>query len=78
VCRGLHLARSVYLGWRAPRVSVDPTALAAYVELERGPRVLALIAPTKIEMAEIRSVCTVAAGECVEGGPPSGAVTLDG
>jgi predicted polyphosphate/ATP-dependent NAD kinase len=60
-------------------MTVQPTdPMGAYVEIGTGTRILVLIAPGRCTTTEIRSVRSVAVGECVEVGPLSGTVALDG
>jgi predicted polyphosphate/ATP-dependent NAD kinase len=60
-------------------LTVQPTEpVGAYVEMGPGTRIVVLITPGRTATAEIRSVRTVSVGECVEVGPLSGTVALDG
>jgi predicted polyphosphate/ATP-dependent NAD kinase len=60
-------------------VSIGPTEpVGAFVEMGPGMAIVALIAPGRVVHTEVRKVRRIETGECVEVGPLSGAVTLDG
>jgi predicted polyphosphate/ATP-dependent NAD kinase len=60
-------------------VQIDPTEpRGAFIEMGQGTSVVAFMAPGLVVTADIRSVTEVQVGSCVEMGPVTGVVTLDG
>jgi len=60
-------------------VGIDPTEpRGAFVTMGQGTTVIAIIAPGLVDTADVRSVRDVWVGSCIQLGPLTGVITLDG